>query len=226
MGFGTLFVGYFLLLNVGYTYYTDALAAAIMLYAFYRLSSINKPFRRAAFAAGAFLVFGLSELILSLISSLGIFSVANLLFTIFAMLRHLIIFAITALMLSGIKEVALEVDLPYLAKRCVRNVYLALPIYTLCLILEADELASFIAPEILITMYFISLILVITITTMNLVQIYSAHMRIYIPDEEKEEKQSRFEFVNKFRRHEEEKSKEYAEYKLNKIIEKKTKKGK
>ena len=89
MGFGTLFVGYFLLLNVGYTYYTDALAAAIMLYAFYRLSSINKPFRRAAFAAGAFLVFGLSELILSLISSLGIFSVANLLFTIFAMRRHL-----------------------------------------------------------------------------------------------------------------------------------------
>ena len=62
-------------------------------------------------------------------------------------------------------------------------------------------------------------------TSLNLVQIYGAHMRIYLPENEVE-KESRFGFVNAFRRHEEEKSREYAEYKLEKMKAKKAKKRK
>ena len=225
MGFGILFVGYFLLLNFAYSYFTDAVAGAVMLYAFYKLSGVNRSFKRAALTAGGFTLFGLCELLVSVFSSLLPFEYITTVFSVIAMMRHLLVFALTFFMLSGIKDVALEVDLPYLAKRCVRNVYFALPVYTLSLILEAGELASFIDPRILVTLYFISLVLTFAIISLNLVQIYTAHMRIYLPEEEKEDS-SHFEFVNAFRRHEEEKSKEYAEYKLGKIIEKKNKKGK
>ena len=52
-------------------------------------------------------------------------------------------------------------------------------------------------------------------------------MRICMPeDKEMEEKESKFGFVNSFRRHEEEKQREYAEYRLEKMKKKMEKKSK
>jgi hypothetical protein len=58
----------------------------------------------------------------------------------------------------------------------------------------------------------------------SLIVIYNCYMRICMPeDEDMPEKESRFKFVNAFRRHEEEKRKEYADYKLEKFKKKQQK---
>jgi hypothetical protein len=41
MGFGMLFIGYFLLINITYFEYTDIIAAMLMLMAAYKLSFVN-----------------------------------------------------------------------------------------------------------------------------------------------------------------------------------------
>ena len=62
MGFGTLFIGYFLLLNLTYYGFTDVIAASVMLLGLYKLSPVNKYFRAAALSSGVFLAFSLGEL--------------------------------------------------------------------------------------------------------------------------------------------------------------------
>ena len=62
MGFGTLFIGYFLLLNLTYYGFTDVIAASVMLLGLYKLSGVNKYFKAAAISSGALLVFSLGEL--------------------------------------------------------------------------------------------------------------------------------------------------------------------
>ena len=61
MGFGTLFIGYFLLLNLTYYGFTDLIAAAVLLLGLYRLSRINKHFLAASVVAVLFLIFGFAE---------------------------------------------------------------------------------------------------------------------------------------------------------------------
>ena len=223
MGFGILFVGYFLLLNFAYSYFTDAIAAAVMLYASYKLAYLNDGFRNAVWAALGFLLFGLAELTLSVLETIGID--ISVMLAMRPVLRHLIIFALSFFILDGVKKVAREVDLPYLAKRCVRNVWLTLVACMFSVILEATSLANVVDARVLVGLYLISIAFTLAIIGLNLAQIYSAHMRIYLPENEVE-KESRFGFVNAFRKHEEERSREYAEYKLEKAKSKKAKKRK
>jgi hypothetical protein len=225
MGFGILFVGYFLLLSFAYAYFTDALAAAVMLYALYKLAYLNDGFKNALRTSVGFLVFGLCELGISFAELLLPTADLAILFGARAIFRHLLIFALSFFILDGVKKVAKEVDLPYLAKRCVRNVWLTLASCVLSVILEATSLTSFVEARVIVGLYLISIVFTIAVISLNLVQIYGAHMRIYLPENDAE-KESKFGFVNAFRRHEEEKSREYAEYKLEKMKAKKAKKRK
>ena len=73
----------------------------------------------------------------------------------------------------------------------------------------------------------ITLIGVFAVVCINLVTIYSAYMRICMPDDvdnDAVDKPSRFGFVNKYREHTAEKQREYAEYKLEKLKKKNSKK--
>ncbi len=223
MGLGILFVGYFLLLNFAYSYFTDAIAAAVMLYAFYKLSGINRGFRRGAFAAGGFLLLGLAELLLSVLDTVFVLGDISAIYTALAILRHLTVFILTMLMLLGISELSDEVDLPELSKRCKRNIYFSMGVYLLNILLETTELADLIDPKILVSLYLISLILTLVIISLNLIAVYGAYMRIYIPEtENKQRKKSKLRSA--FEAHEEEKAKEYAEYRLEKLKNKKKRK--
>ncbi len=224
MGLGILFVGYFLLLNFAYSYFTDAIAAAVMLYALYKLSGINASFKRAMFASAAFLVLGLSELALSVVNTFSLLGDILTVYSIIAMMRHGLIFITTLLTLLGIKELSDEVELPELSRRAVRNISFAFPVYSLNIILEAGELANFIPETVLRLLYLVCILLTMTVIVLNLLLIYGTHMRVYIPGEEKTEEKSKFGFVNSFRAHEEEKQREYAEYRLTKLKNKKRKK--
>ena len=67
MGFGTLFIGYFLILNITYYSFTDIIAALIMLLGLYKLSTVNKHFKLGTYSCIGFSCFALVELITQLI---------------------------------------------------------------------------------------------------------------------------------------------------------------
>lgn len=227
MGFGILFIGYFLLLNIGYYELTDAISAAVMLYAFYKLKDINDGFKGGIAPASVFLAFGLVDLTLFALPFFGINLTVSWLRMLIPMLRHCIVCIISILMLTGMKDVAAEVDLPALAKRCKRNLYLTVLIFAITILLEGGFFVSESNPRLKATLYLIAIIARLVILVLNLIAIYSCHMRICMPGQDEEKvKESRFGFVNDFRRHQEEKQKEYAEYKLEKLRSKKNKKRK
>ena len=63
MGFGTLFIGYFLLLNITYfQFYSDIIAALVMLMGLVKLSKFNREFGAAAAFCALFSLISLAEL--------------------------------------------------------------------------------------------------------------------------------------------------------------------
>jgi len=226
MGFGTLFIGYFFVLNFPYCEFTVAIAAFFMLYALYKLSSINEWFKLSAFASIAFAIFGVFELAVELYGTFFTLDPASFIFTVITLLRHLIVASVTVFMMFGIRDVAKEVGISSLAEKGNRAGFVAIAVYSLTLLLESTALASFLPNKFLAISYVFITLATLTLIVFNLTCIYSAYMKICMPeDEEMEEKKSKFGFVNAFRKHEEEKSREYAEYKLEKIRKKQEKKN-
>lgn len=223
MGFGTLFIGYFLLLNFAFSGFTDAISAVLMLYALYKLSGINKGFMRAMYASLAFLCFSVGELIAEALDIfLGVGDITTLT-SLMALARYLLVGLLTVLILRGIEEVGTEVKLHVLSDKAKRMSILTIVIYSVDALLEVIGLLPFNSG---VFVYFAVIMIVLTLTViiMNLTVIYSAYMRICMPNEkEPREKESRFAFVNAFRRHEEEKQREYTEYRLEKAKKKREK---
>ncbi len=198
-----------------------------MLYAFYKLKNINSGFKNGIVPASVFLVFGLGELALFTLPFFGLNLSLPLLETLIPMLRHGIVCITSILMLLGMREVATEVELPALSKRCTRNIYLTVIIFALTILLEGGFFVSASNPRLSIMLYLIAIIARLVIIILNLIAIYSCHMRICMPGQDDEKNnESRFGFVNEFRRHQEDKQREYAEYKLEKLKSKKNKKRK
>ncbi len=220
MGFGTLFFGYFLLLNIAYYRLTDAIAALVMLYALYKLSFVNKNFKCAAISSLLFCVFGLYELFIGLSDMFFGAVYPDMLYSVSAMVRSLTVCIVTAFMLMGIRDVAHEVGLPKIKIKANYLAYVTVGVYMLNVLLEMSELGSWLPAEILAILVLVTVISVPILVITNLTAIFSCYQKICMPNEkyrEDKKEKSRFGFVNKFRAHEEEKRREYAEYKLNKI---------
>lgn len=227
MGFGTFFIGYFLILNFAYYGFTDAIAAAVMLLGLYKLSSVNREFSIAAIISAVFLALGSFELFAELYTSVFLGKLSPEITSTVAILRHALIAALTVAALAGIRSVSDEVGLPDLSKRAKRLAYLTPAVYALLILLETplptlDFLSRAAALIALLALLF-SLALIIA----NLITVYSAYMKICMPkDADMKERSSKIGIVNAFRRHEEEKQREYAEYKIERMREKNAKKTK
>ena len=223
MGFGTLFVGYFFILNFAYASFTDAIAGILMLYGLYKLSNVNKWFTISAYLSVGFTVLGVGELVIDVMTSIAIFPSMPLINSIVAIVRVILISVLTAYMLLGMQAVSKEVGLSSLSEICKRLYVLTLPIYTINLALEVMGLFSLKEVATLLILSVISLVLNMTLTVLILIRIYDCYAKICMPEDKHPEeapKESRFEFVNKFRRHEENKRQEYADYKLDKFKKK------
>lgn len=227
MGFGTLFIGYFLILNFAYYGFTDAIAAVIMLLGLYKLSGVNKEFRIAAILSSAFLALGCFELGCELYVSVFSGKLFPALTSTVAILRHTLIAATTVGMLAGIRTVAKEVGISALEKRALRLAYATPIVYVLLILLETPlpsldflaRVAAFIA--------LLTLLLSLALIIANLFTVYSAYMQICMPEDlEMEEKPSKFGLFNTMREHEEKKRQEYAEYRLDRLRRKNAKKTK
>lgn len=231
MGLGTLFIGYFLLLNVTYFGYTDLLAGLIMIMGLYKLCTVNRQFKIAFIFGSVFTVLGAAELVISLISTfMPLFKEETVLIYL-TPARYVILTALSFFILLGIRDVAAEVGLKLLSRKAGYYSYVSLIAFTLAAIFDLP-LLTFISPKALAVISLLILLFIFVTVIIDLSIIYKAYMRICMPSDLNsgtEEKRSKFEFVNKFREYEKGKQKEYAEYKLSKMASrtnKNKKKGK
>lgn len=220
MGFGILFIGYFLNLNFAYYQFTDAIAAIIMLYALYKLSYLNRGMKLAARVAMLYAVLGIFELAVAGLEMFYIIDHNALLYFISAVLRNMIIGVLTASMLYGMRDVAREVGLDALGERCRRLFSMTVVLYPVLALLECGELGDIIDVRVLVYASVIAIFLSLILTVLVLATIYSCYMRICMPGEESHEtpeKRSKFGIVNALRDHQKMRAEEYAEYRLEKI---------
>ena len=223
MGFGILFAGYFLLLDFVYYNFTDAIAAVIMLYALYKLSGVNRGFQNAAIASAIFTVFGIFELGVGMVDLFTGFTGLGDLTYYTSLVRYVIIAITTTLMLIGLRDVADEVGMNSLKKKCNKLAYATIAIYIFNIALETRELGQLIDIRILVYATVLSIVATISLTIANLTAIFTCYSQICMPEDNTTEyipPKSKFEFVNRMREHWDERQKEYAEYKLNKFKEK------
>ncbi len=220
MGFGTLFIGYFFLVNISYFFYTDIIAAAVMLLGLYRLSWVNRSFFTSMAFCGVFTLFSLLELIGALIDTFVPGSIGALLDYV-QIPRYILIFALTITLLHGISEVAREVDARELSSRAKRS----LPFCFIYLLMAVLDLPQFsVLGKAIVIISIVVIIALLILIALNLVTIYRAYMQICMPEDMvPKNKKSRFGFVNRFREYEDGKAREYAEYKINKKMNSKKK---
>ena len=210
MGFGTLFIGYFLLLNLTYYGFTDVIAASVMLLGLYKLSGVNKYFKAAAISSGALLVFSLGELGVAVYEMfIGAIN-SPALVSVMCIVRCLIIGALTVLMLKGIEDVSREVDIENLPAKASRLTVATVVTYALWIILEAP--LSFIDDYVLAVLSLVTILATLALIIINLTLIYTCYMKICMPGDEDitRDKPSRFAFVNEYRAKKAEREEELA----------------
>ena len=226
MGFGILFTGYFLLLNVTLFSVTDLISALVMALGLYKLSSVNKNFGRALLFSYVFAAVGAVELCGELVRMFDPGVNVELFITLTSIVRYILVAMLTFYILLGIIDLANEVDLPVLKKRGKILIPITFTVYPALAILSVPDVFG--NMKVLQIISFSALLLLFVAVIMTLVTIYSAYMHICMPSDnvDTDEKPSRFGFVNKYREHRAEKDAEYARYKLEKMKKGKNKKKK
>ena len=211
MGFGTLFIGYFLLLNVTNYALTDLICALVMALGLFKLSSVNKHFKNASFSALAFAAVGLVELVLIMISILAPQLSISLSFI--PIIRSAVICMTTVLILLGIRDVAVEVELPTLSARAQGMIPAAAVIYLSTIILDTPMLFTNVEPIVAAAIFTVVLIATLFLVVFNLITIYSAYMKICMPSYEREKNsRSKPGFFDRLKEHEKMRNREYSEY--------------
>ncbi len=228
MGFGTLFIGYFLLLNLTYYGFTDVISASVMLLGLYKLSPVNKYFKAATVCSGVLLAFAIGEFGVATYEMFFRQLNSPVFVSIMSIARCLAVGTLTFLILKGIESVSKEVEVEHLPTKASKLAIATVVIYTLWIVLEAP--LSFVDDYVLAVLSLLTILATIALLIINLSVIYSCYMMICMPGNENiaKEKPSRFEFVNEYRRRkaerEEELSKERAERMKKRLEEKKDKK--
>ena len=226
MGFGTLFLGYFLILNIAYHGLTDIISALIIMMALNKLSFVNGDFKRAYHLSAIFAVYGLGALVIEVMRMFSVIAVSESIITYMSIARNAIICLLTVIILRAIHSVTKEVDLPELSFKAKRNTILTYVLYSLWILLECLSLVPDLTSKALAFIAMLTLLLTIALVIMNLSLIYSCYMKICMPEDNAGGiKRSKYEFVNNYRQRQAEKQLEYEKYKLEKF-ENKVKKAK
>ena len=227
MGFGTLFVGYFLLLNITNYLVSDAIAGAIMLLGLLKLKNVNRRFAFSYIVGIVFTVFGLGELVVFLIDMLKVSpAFVEGAVPYIALARHIIVAALTVGTLGGMEEVSREVGLEKIPDRCRALSVSSFLVFGLWIVLEAP-LPEWLPAPVFSILFLLAIISLLILIIAVLCTIYGCYMRICMPGEEngREWKPSKFGFVNEYRERQAEKEREMQEYRIQRLKDKKRKKG-
>lgn len=224
MGFGTLLIGYFFLVNITYFEYTDIIGAMIMLMGLYKLSSVNKNYFNGMIASIVFAVFSFVELILAAIALFGgSITAAN---PYIAAVRYLLIFILTLFILMGTRDVAKEVEADALMQTAKKLIPLC-SVYAVSALFEIPFVSS-IFGKIAAYIFFVLIIALFAYVLSVFFMLYKAYMQICMPEDLEKEKlsQQKNSIFDKFFENLEKSGREYAEYKLTKKRENNSKKRK
>ena len=212
MGFGTLFIGYFLFLNITYYEFTDLICALVMLTGLIRLSKYNREFSAAAAICAAFSLISLVQFIEVIFDTLGMPILKGMRDSMTSV-RYAIIGVLSAIILLAIAKIARQVDHLPLARRAQSLIPFVSGIYAMALL--GDLFPNWFPVYVESALVLIQLV----ITAVVLVTLYRAYMGICLssdnnaspppPDEE-----SKFGFVNEMRRQKNERDLEYAKEKV------------
>ncbi len=220
MGFGTLFFGYFLLLNIVDFFLTDLVMALILLLASYKLSSVSTEFKKAGIASAVFAVLALAEFVIRIISMLTAKDPDYITSSLITIVRYIFVGLIAFLIMLGIEKLARELEIKNLGDRA-RNMKIAnTAVYSLSALLNIPSLdklfgGSETAIQALAITGVVLLLISFAVTAISLTAIYGAYMHICMPEDlVYKEKPSRFGFVNRYRKYEEKKNQEYIDYKI------------
>ena len=217
MGFGTLFIGYFLLLNLTYYGFTDVISASVMLLALYKLTPVNKYFGYSAIASGAFLAFSLGEFGIAVYEMFYRQIGSPLLVSVMSSVRCIIVATLTVLILKGIENVAKEVELADVPTKASRLIIITAVTYSAWIVLEAP--LSFIDNYVLAVISLITILATIALLIVNLSVIYTCYMKICMPGDEDitKDKPSKYAFVNEYRARKAERDAELAKERSEKL---------
>ena len=225
MGFGTLFIGYFLILNITYYGFTDIIAALIMLLGLYKLSTVNKHFKLGTYSCIGFSCFALVELITQLIITFIPTLKPDTLLSYYDVIRCIAVLFVTLFMLMGMRDVSCEVGLKSLAKKCARLIPTACAVYSVLLLLEITPVVNLFPPSVIAVVALFAILALLILICINLTAIYACYMKICMPEEvDAPIKESKFAFVNEYRKRQSERQLEYVKHKLEKHSQKRNKK--
>ena len=213
MGFGTLFFGYFLLLNIIYFRFTDIICALIMLLGLYKLSSVSRHFKMPLYFALPFAAFSLVELLLGAFSLFG-GGENELTVSILGILRSLLLAAFTVILLRAMHDIAKELEVDKVPLKARTMIVWTLLVYGMNILFQTTSLSALLPTEINAFLYLFVVVGTIVVVIANLSIIHSCYVYICMPEDlepkPKEKKPSRFAFINEFRRRREEHQAELA----------------
>lgn len=214
MGFGTLFIGYFLLLNITAPGISDIIAALVMLLGLYRLRRINSKFQAGFIVDVCFSGFALVELVLWSLDIMKMFDVTAITpYT--GMIRSLLVAVLTIAVLMGIHDVAKEVELEKLPTTASVMTYISLAVFGIAILMEAPMLISWLPPLFYSVFGIIAVLGSFVVIIINLTVIYNAYACICMPSDQKKAPKNDNEgegFLAAFRRRKAEREREDAEY--------------
>ncbi len=183
MGFATLFIGYFLLLNISHYGLTDIIASLIMLLALSKLSWINKDLKNTFYVNFGFIFVSFFGFILEMLRFLSI--EIDILSSIIGALRGACIFILTLSLLKGILSLSEEIGTSDITVRTKRNLIL-LPICYIPLIILELPVWSFLPSDAISVISFIGVIVTVlhvVMLVLNIMLLYTCYMRICMPEE-------------------------------------------
>ncbi|MBQ7332966.1 MAG: hypothetical protein IJW38_01285 [Clostridia bacterium] len=183
MGFGTLFIGYFLLLNIFNYAYTDLIAGLIMLLGAYKLSAVSPEFKKGFWILIPYSALGAYEIVAEIINMFKLTSENPIITGTIGILRCALLGLASFFILSGIKNLALELELWRLRDKAKSSKISVITAYGIALILEIPALDKLIPTEALAVIALLSLVFSFAVTVYVLTAIYSAYMHICMPED-------------------------------------------
>ncbi len=183
MGFGTLFIGYFLLFNVPYFGMTDIIAATVMMLGLNKLRTVNSYFRSAYITSAVFAVYSLPELVLFALDLFEIFDTGDVMSYV-RVGQCVIVCTLTVLILKGIHDVSREVELARVPGRSRAMIYASFVIYALWILASEPHVTAALVGAAYV-LYFLAIVALLILVGINLTLIYTCYMHICMPGEKK-----------------------------------------
>ena len=189
MGFGILFFGYFLLLNITYFEFTDVIAGLVMAYALFKISSVSKYFKLPLYLAIAFSVFGLGELALGGLDLFRIISLDGMMNYI-SIVRDVLLCLFTVVLLRAMIEIGKDLDVTGLPLKCAALNIWAVIFYVAEICFNTGFLAPLIPSEALNIIYLVLIVGSLMLPIAVLTAIFSCYRWICLPEDLEKEMQS------------------------------------